>query len=257
VQDGARHEGARLTRMAAYATIVGAALAAATVAISLGSGDSSHALSARAPHLQPVDLVVSDRRGDTQLEVILHNVGTGRSIVKEARFRILHVARLTLCASQGDLPLSERYNVLLPSDATPGQVITAPIHEQLASDEADRFALSLAVSGEVNIKTFKLPEHIYIFQLDLSLLRDVDSARIDLGKVLIALPTIPLVDEYFETEEHDTAAFRAARTRLFGARYLAEHESCWRANALELKRVLALPGMRSPELTDATSHLAA
>jgi hypothetical protein len=251
-------DGPKLMRMAAYATIVGAVLAAVTVALNFGpAGSSSHAMSGRAPRLQSIDLVVHNNLdpAHSRIEVILHNVGTGRSIVKGVVLHILHVTQLGICTTQGDLPLSETYDVLLPSHPSPGQNITVPLHEQLASDEADRFALSPAVSGDTTEELPKVSRHIYIFQLNLSILHDTDTAPVNAGDVLIALPNVPTVDEYFLTKEHVTPSFRAKRMRQFGANYFTEFEPCWRANALKIKLALALPGERSEEFTDAVSQM--
>jgi hypothetical protein len=247
--------GMRLSRAALYATIIGTALAAITLVVSLSSSASSGPRRASPPQLQLVNLVVYNNHNRPRVEVILQNHGQERSIVKEALVRVLHVAQLKLCASQGELPLSETYNVLLPSSAKPGQTIAAPIHEQLAGDEADRFDLSFAVSGESTVATFKLPERIYVLQLGLALRHDNDPTPIPLGKVLLALPTVPSAGEYFETSAHEAPAYRAWAASTFGADYYAEHEACWRANTLELKPALALSGKRAAELTSETSQL--
>jgi hypothetical protein len=252
---GGQRGGTRLTRAALYATIAGAVLAAVTVGLSLGSSASSSPRRASPPQLRLVNLVVYNNRNRPRVEVILQNHGQERSIVKEALVRVLHVAQLALCASQGELPLSETYNVLLPSSAKPGQAIATPIHEQLAGDEADRFDLSFAISGESSVNTFKPPERIYVLQLELALRHDTDPKPIPLGDVVLALPTVPSAGEYFETREHKAPAFRAWAASTFGANYYAEHEACWRANTLKLKPVLALPGKRSAELTSANSQL--
>ncbi len=132
-----------------------------------------------------------------------------------------------------------------------------PLHEQLAGDEADRFLLSFATVSDVSVREFKLPQHIYVYEFALSLQHDAQRAPVELGKAVIAVPTMPRVNEYFLTAEDATLAFRAHIIRSFGSHFYAEHRACYRHNAFALNRVLALPGARDPELTGATSHLVA
>ncbi len=202
-----------------------------------------------------MSLVARQTKGKPSVEIILHNLGGERSIVTEVQTRILQAGQLTLCSSQGELNLSANYNVLLPATPAAGQVIATPLHEQLAGDEADRFSLSFAAVGQTSVAEFKLPQRIYVYELDLSLFHDAQRTPVKLGKVVLALPTMPRINEYFLTAETTTPAFRSHMTSSFGRRFYAEHRACYRHNALALERVLALPGARDPALTAATSHL--
>jgi hypothetical protein len=246
----------RLTRVAAYATIAGTLFAAATVAIALGTSAHGSSHSRLTPAiLQPLSLVVKQTQDKPSAEVILHNLGSQRSIVTEAQTQILAAGQLTLCGSQGELDLSENYNVLLPATPAAGEVISTPLHEQLAGDEADRFSLSFATVGSASLKEFKLPQRIHVYELQLALLHDDQGSPLQLGKVVIAVPTTPRISEYFLTAATTAAAFRRHMMRAFGRRFYVEHRACYRHNGLALKRLLALPGARDPALTAAASHL--
>jgi hypothetical protein len=246
----------RLARAAAYATIVGALLAATTLAIALtGSAHNSSHQAPRPAILQPLSLVVEQAKDKPSVQVIIHNLGSERSIVTEVRTHILAEERLILCGSQGELDLSGHYTVLLPATPSPGQVIATPLHEQLAGDEADRFSLAFAAVGQTSVKEFELPQRVYVYQLGLSLIHDAQRAPVRLGKVVLAVPALPRVNEYFLTAEDTTPAFRKHMTSSFGSRFYGEYRACYRHNGLALERMLALPGARDPALTAATSHL--
>lgn len=226
------------------------------MAITLGESAHGSSHGGRQPAiLQPVSLVVKQVEDEPSVEAILHNLGGARSILTDAQTHILAEGQLTQCSSQGALDLSGDYNVLLPATQPAGQVIVTPIHEQLAGDEADRFSLSFATVGQTSVKEFKLPQRVYVYELDLSLLHDVQRTSVRLGKVVLAVPAVPQVNEYFLTDEVATPAFRSHMLRSFGSHFYAEHRACYRHNALTLERVLALPGARDPKLTAATSHL--
>jgi hypothetical protein len=207
----------------------------------------------RPPQIQTVDLAVPNPGSseESQVQVILHNIGHGRTIVKRAIIRILSSAQLTLCFSQGSLGLSERYNVKLPAFPTPGQIVEVPIHEQLATDEADRFALSFGFEADVVTGG----PSIYLYQLELSVLHDSSPVPVKLGKVLLSLPLAPSPDEFYWTNYLGTASVRKQEMSAWGSGYYAKNLPCWRSNSLALKQLLALPGERSPALTEVGTRL--
>lgn len=260
-------DGGRLIRVAAGFGILASIAAVVTLLLGVtsnSSGDNTlqpqtatYKLPPREPKLRNIDVaVLNGPTGKPRVEVILHNVGTGRSIVTRASFRILHVAELTECFTQGGMSLSNDYDVILPPNPTPGESITIPVHEQLAGDEADRFALSLAESSETAAgqQTYG-KAHLYVFQLALSIHHDGDPVPDRLGNVVISVPTIPQLEGYFLTKAMVSPAGRAQRLESWGPTFFSEYASCWRENALELEQILALPGERSQELTQETSEM--
>jgi hypothetical protein len=247
--------GSRLTRWASWAGIVAAVAAVVGIGLTIRADVSSGTPHAprHAPQIESVDVEVPNpgRSERSEVQVILHNVGNERTIAKRVIVHILHAAHVTLCFSQGTLGLSERYNVQLPYFPTPGQIVEVPIHEQLAAEEADRFALSFGfepggVAGRPSI---------YLYQLELTVLHDLSPVPVRLGKVLLALPSSPESDEFFWTKELGTASARRRSTSVWGAGYYAKLMPCWRSNSLVLKQFLALAGERSPALSAVASRL--
>ena len=248
--------------MKRFATLVGllAGLAGlATFALTYFTGGND--APAVKPRLGNVDLIVHNgadgAEGPPRIEVVLHNAGTGRSIVTRATFRILHVVELTQCFTQGGLPLSDNYDVVLPHNPAAGQTVTVPVHEQLTGDEADRFTLSLAEESET--QSGQSAEgghlHVYVFQLEVSLKHD-GSAKFDkLGKVLIAVPTLPDPEGTFLTKQIVSPAGRAQRLQDWGPTFFPMYAACWRENTLKLREILRLPGERAEQLTRATSEM--
>lgn len=133
----------------------------------------------------------------------LHNVGNQLSVAKSVRVKIQDVAVLKQCYSAGVTPLGGRYDVMLPASPESGQVIQAPIHEQLAAEEADRFRLTMTVSGQ------KVLSRIYLLRLDVSLLHDLNERPLPLGEAVMALPAVPEGEGFYLTPRLLTPAYPA------------------------------------------------
>src|ERR1700683_1123848 len=170
----AKRSGSSLSRMANVAGIIAAAAAVTAVAlavVNMLSPAQAH-VTKRAPQIEPVSLQMPEHGpGEkSEVQIILHNVGNERSIIKRAVVRILHSDQVHLCFSQGSLGLSESYAVTLPDSPAPGQTVEVPLHEQLASDEADRFALSFRPEPPTTAEVTTQGPTIYLYQLELLLL---------------------------------------------------------------------------------------
>jgi hypothetical protein len=237
-----RWSDASLARKAAWATILGLPLAAITLVVGIatsGGGSSSNASSAREPSLRSVDVVVRNPdHGDQapRVEITTHNVGTRRVVITRARVRVDRVEPLRLCISQGDLPLGQPYDVTLP--LTAGRTVDIPIERQLGDDRADRFALALGVP---QARPGKGLVGVRLYRLHLVLLNDGSSGPLDVGEVLVAVPSLPYRGGYYWTSStaHELGYYRSWFPRLL---------PCWRANTARLRAMMALPGARSPDL---------
>lgn len=198
-----------------------------------------------------VDTVVKDNVGSypshSRLEVILHNTGGRLAVVNRAQVTILKVQALPLCFTQGDLPVSNTYGVLLSASAQPGDVVTIPLHQQLRADEADRFGISLGVeSGDG-----KSLQGVYLFEIEVSLQSDEPEGSLNVGRVLVALPDALIAPVYYLAEgsaemlnQYYNADGEPAREAWAGPM------PCWRSNAAVLRRILAGPAIRSHELEE-------
>lgn len=253
----------QLSRWEKWATIVGTLIAAIALVVTLVNADGGDSAtpeppSPQSPRLQRVGLVVSedDRSGrKPALEVLLHNVGTGRSVVSEAKIEVLHVYRLPLCFTQGDLPLSNHYGAQLSTDAKSGEVVETPLHQQLGADEADRFDIALGLNGDEEDDNGTLPG-LYLFELDVSLVHDDEQRPLRIGRALVSLPGRPFSGVYYWTRE--TPYF--LRKYTFTGDPTVEEAwgkqmSCWRANTAALRRALSGSAVRSPELDSVGSEI--
>lgn len=245
--------------MANVAGIIAAAAAVIAVAlavVNMLSPAQAH-VTKRAPQIEPVSLQMPEPGpGEkSEVQIILHNVGNERSIIKRAVVRILHSDQMHLCFSQGSLGLSESYDVTLPDSPAPGQIVEVPLHEQLASDEADRFALSFRPEPPTTAEATTQGPTIYLYQLELLLLHDVSNTPVRLGKVLLALPMAPEPEEFYWASKLESPSVRASGLSTWGAGYYAKLMPCWRSNSLVLRQFLALAGERSPGLVNMASKV--
>jgi hypothetical protein len=195
------------------------------------------------PDLRGIDLVVDNTlNGKPRIDVTLHNVGTGRSIVKRAQVRIRRFLAIDRCYTQGDLPIGQTYDFRLPTRPSGGEVIVAPISRQLPVDGADKFALSLGTDGT---RPGEMPAdaRVRLYQLDVSVLHDDQGTRpLQLGTVLVSLPSIPISSQYYSTSTIE-ASWNTVKD--FPADRVLP---CWRANNKNLSAFLSLTGERSPQL---------
>jgi hypothetical protein len=202
--------------------------------------------------LRVVDLVVlngSDWERSPEIQVTLHNTGTQRSIIKRALFRIQRLAALPVCLTAGELLISKKYDITLPTtppkDAAP---VEKPVSQQLGSDEADRFAFALSVPQSIETPT------VYLYQLQIEFLHDAEPTPLIAGSVLVALPGAPGRHGLEFWHEGEVSKFDAAYSHL--GSYQATVRSCLDSNTSKLHKMLALEGARSEELANLPDQLA-
>jgi hypothetical protein len=252
VKAAAARSDRRWMKLGVLATVLGALGGGVALFKPGDSGGSSKT----PPQLEKVDLVV-DERGPAlnpriEVEVLLRNPGTERSVVNRAVFRVLRATELTACSTQGVIPVSETYEVRLSPIAAPDEIVSVPIDEQLAGDEVDRFAISIGVARAPG-NTEAAWRHTYVYALELSLLHDTSKRPLNLGRLLVATPSIPREQEFFLTKaalaEHRRGGLE------FTPGFFAETLPCWNANAQKLKPLLELGGARDSEFAQETEHM--
>lgn len=79
------------------------------------------------------------------LDVTLRNSGDQRAVLVAADITIEAFGALDGCIAEGATPVSETYGFQLPYNPTPGTVVTADLHQDIAPDDVTRFRLALRV----------------------------------------------------------------------------------------------------------------
>jgi hypothetical protein len=222
-----------------------ASVGVAVVALSgnSGTGGKGH------PNLKVVDVVIRDVGKGPEprphLEVIVHNTGNRLSVVDQVSFRIRHVYELGRCASQDDIPLSATYGVSLPAEAKPGEIVKAPLHQQVDADEADRFGINLSVEAPED----KSSGSIYLFEADVALSTDDRHQSLSIGNLLISLPQIPYPGEYYWSGE--TAELLhgfVVNDPVYAQGLRRVSMPCWLSNTKTLRRAFSYKSLRSRSL---------
>jgi hypothetical protein len=209
--------------------------------------------------VEPVDLVVHNSRfGEPppRLEILLHNTGGRRAVISRARIEIRRVGLLRQCVSQGDLPLSTTYAATLPAAATPGDVVEAPLHEQLGADEAGRFAITLGVRADPTSSGYssegrKSLAGLYLFELAVSLVSDEGGRPVDVGRALVSLPSAPDPPRFYWNSGSVASLeqFNRAMDRITESDWPPPATAnCWISNTRILRGMLSADAKRSPTL---------
>jgi hypothetical protein len=201
--------------------------------------DGGRAPAGPAPSLEIVDLAVTD--GDPRAEprvtqaidLTLRNRGDLVAIVTGVSLRVRETAFLEICQGGGGLEVSETYDVLLPPDAEPGQVIESKVSQELAPGAADRFVLRLDVPDPDR----QLGQ--YLYQLDVLVSHDAARTPLRAGTVLVSAPFLP-------TE----FAFYTPNRDLYSAPEAARERRCSQRNESTFRDFLALDGERQPGLSE-------
>jgi hypothetical protein len=202
-----------------------------------GSSDSAGGEAAeQAPrsNLEVIDLAVTNGspRGDRDaiqaVDLTVRNAGDLVAIVKRMELRIRASALLEICQAGGGLEPSERYRVLLPPDPDPGDLVQAKLSQQIGPGKADRFTVGLDVPEPAR----QIGDRLY--QMDVLLYVDTAKRPVRAGTVVAAAPYLP-ENHYFRSGQisDDFDPIRA----------------CLEKNEANFKRMLALEGERSPELS--------
>jgi hypothetical protein len=243
--------------MEAAGLVIGVASVAVAI-VALGGGSGSDSDGGARSNLAVVALNVRDvERGPNQpkaeLEVILHNTGGRRVVIDRVALEVRNVYELRRCASQDDLPLSNTYGVVVPADAKTGEVLEAPLHQEVGADEADRFAIALStrpVAGERG--------SLYLFELGVSLHSDGSHPSLPVGTALIALPQVPISGEYYWGKETAALIRGLAATSPGYVRELRSFSMpCWQGNTVAMRRAFRVSASRSALLDGVAEELVA
>ena len=245
------------SRWASWATILTVPLALVGLALAylaLGGEESSGSKKTGSAELERIDLI--PRNGNLSLkpgvELMVHNAGGDSSVVSRARIEVLAVHRLPLCYTQGDLPLSEGYDLQLPGDAAQGDVVEAPLHQQLDPLKNDRFRINLGVDDAGGEEGRPFPG-VHLFEVNIAVDHDGLEEPLSMGTVLLSIPEVPMAGLYYL--QSGELALLEESYNMYGRSTPQEMWSgtmpCWRANAEALMDVERSSAARSPQLEEA------
>lgn len=247
----------RKERLQGWAAVAAIAAVPTAVLIAIwqqGVFGSDSQVATRMVHLEPAGLVTYNAHDGAapQIEITLHNTGTGLAVLESVNISVRRVAVLPQCFSAGVIPLGGAYTVQIPAKPHAGEIIQAPLHEQVAGNSADRFRLALGTPNDRTSSTINL------LQLNIAIAYDHSAAPIRLGPVLIAAPRVPNPDGYFMTRQQLSRGDIESEKYIFPTTGRSLYEAlapCWRTNGLRLKEMVALKGARSSALQMATAEV--
>lgn len=196
-------------------------------------------------------------RKPPSLDVKLHNKSRHRVVLTRADVRVEHVARLTVCYTQGDLPTSNAYGIQLPTQ--PGSVET-PLNQQLGPDAADRFTLNVTVAPEDLNGPKRADESwdVYAYAYEFKLLIENDTgAPLDAGRFVVVLPEPPVGVVWYWPKALQKKT-RAELGRKFGSYDFPFDQvmQCWKPNTIHLRDALMWRGARSADVAKVGRDLA-
>ncbi|PRY47374.1 hypothetical protein LY71_1144 [Geodermatophilus tzadiensis] len=169
--------------------------------------------------LEIVDIAVLDgsivngqREGEFEIvsprvQIAIRNVGDQVSVVEGARLEILDHAFFDVCEAGGALMVSQTYDVTLPLDPEPNQVLNVDVAQEIEPAQADRFEFSMQVPEPEDV----VGTHMY--RVRISLTRDGASETLDAGVVVLGAPhlaveTLWITDEDLEIPGPVGACYR-------------------------------------------------
>ena len=167
------------------------------------------------------------------LDITVRNTGETVSVITGATFRIRDFALLRICEAGGGLEPTAKYDVELPSDPTPDDVVEAKVSQQIPPHEADRFVIRLNVPFEA------MQFGMRLYYVDVALVHDASARPVPAGSAVVSVPFNP-------DENYFPASFSN-----FDDLPPGEVRDCYVDNEEALRRFLALEGARSPALTEA------
>jgi hypothetical protein len=173
-----------------------------------------------------------------RIQVALRNLGDQVSVVTGAQLKILDHAFLAICEAGGALMVSQTYDVLLPLDPTPNEVVGVDVVQELQPNQADRFEFSLQTPQPEEV--FATGTHLY--RIGVSLIRDGNAETLDAGVAIVGAPVLNV-----DIDSIGVTADLLESPDEVGA--------CYRNFRFEYQRVQGWEGQRSPQLAAAPDDI--
>lgn len=178
-----------------------------------------------------------------QIFFSLRNTGNQLAIITGLKLQVQQFAQIPVCYSSGSLGTTGWSTVGLPTNPSPGDVVTVPVSQLVAPDSADKF--------EVSIHLSKTAQGVQFYRLHAWIIYD-EQVALKAGYLLASLPVEPQDGGYYWTREDQADP---GRLKPFTAN-LQSLSHCLIANSERLRTILSLPGNRSTGLASLPTTLA-
>jgi hypothetical protein len=188
--------------------------------------------------------------GPFKIDIKLLNTGAQLAAINSARLIIQKSVVLPQCASQGNFTATGAYRANMPTDPSPGQVVSISVSQLVQPGGADRFDLLL----QTRLLRNSLGYSVHLYRIHIYLTYNVGTKPLDIGEVLVYFPFAPGSGEYYWSR------YYAARPQLVnntvGAGFVPRYKRCAIKNSYALHSILPLPAMRTSELASIPAQLA-
>jgi hypothetical protein len=167
-----------------------------------------------------------------RLDMTIRNPADQPTVIKRLGFRVRASGLLRIPQAGGGLEPSKAYDVLLPARPRIGQLLLYKVSQKIEPHDVDRFTVRLDEPEPER----QLGSRLY--QLDVLLYHDIARSPIKAGTVLVSAPALP-------DKSYFWSGVAPARRAGYGNKPLPTMTT----NEKTLRRMLALPGERAPELS--------
>jgi hypothetical protein len=165
-----------------------------------------------------------------ELQIQVRNTGAVDALIHSAEVRVSRFeAAETWVMPQGELDVTGRYDIVLPTSDAVGKVVTANLAQRVPAGEPDRFSFDIRTAEK-----FPADGVPSMYLVDVLLYHDNSKQPLNVGQLIVALP-FPLIHQF---------AFSDAMLAHGG---LPDPE-CPTRNLTRLRAFLSLPAGRSPDL---------
>ncbi|RZU76046.1 hypothetical protein EV384_4643 [Micromonospora kangleipakensis] len=195
--------------------------------------------------LEAIDMAVENTTGNGTIEpasidIKVHNKGDARVVTRKIILSVQDQLSVDLCATQGEIPVSGKYDLVIPANTKPGDSIEHRINQQIAPDEADRFLVRLQ-----NPETSAI-HGVSLYKIKVAVETNGSPALTEVGHMIVSLPFVP--DEKGEPFYWGAAYEEGRMTLDWLEPYQESIERCMRSNSSKLSDFLIQPGERSEDL---------
>ncbi len=175
---------------------------------------------------------LNDPPDPSRLDLTVRNIGDQPAVIKRLGLRVRDTGLLRIPQAGGGLEPSKDYDVLLPARPRVGELAVYKLSQEVEPRASDRFTVRLDEPEPYR----QIGPRLY--ELDVLLYHDTSMAPVKAGTALVAVPYLPSKDLFWAGVAPDSRSGWAGSGAL----------STMKGNEKTFRRMLALPGERSPEM---------